>query len=55
VVWWINFFMTSWINLFKKEDFSGIDNIVKTGVVLVTFSIPTLESRDEILLRGIDL
>jgi hypothetical protein len=28
---------------------------LKTVVVLVTFSISILESRDEILLRGIDL
>jgi hypothetical protein len=46
----------SWINLFKKEDQRGINKIVEDWCdPCYLLSCTTYESRDEILVRGIDL
>jgi hypothetical protein len=48
--------MTSWINLFKKEYNRRINKIVEDWCDLVPFSLVLpYESRDEILVRGVDL
>jgi hypothetical protein len=48
--------MMTWNNIFNQKIAMGSTRSLKTGVTLVPFSLVLpYESRDEILVRGIDL